>query len=192
MVPGWSGIFAPADVPSSMKGNPLFRLSKITDYGVVLLAHLAGRNADADPQSPHAAREVALEVDLPLPVVSKVLKSLARQGLLESHRGSKGGYSLTRSAAEITVSEIVGALEGPVALTECNLGPHRCEHEVGCPVRGPWQVINRVVQAALDRVTLADIADPCFSATTSPLSILQCDPPDLTGRRASDHETRAK
>jgi len=172
----------------------VFRLSKITDYGVVLLSHLASRTADADPQSPHAAREVALEVDLPLPVVSKVLKLLARRGILESHRGSKGGYSLTRSPAEITVSEMVDALEGPVALTECNVGPHLCEHEVGCPVRGPWQVINRVVQAALDRVTLADIADPCFSATTSPLSILQCEPPDLAGRRVTTpvNETRVK
>ena len=192
MGPNLFEIPASADARVSMKGKPLFRLSKITDYGVVLLAHLASRNADADPQSPHAAREVALEVDLPLPVVSKVLKSLARQGLLESHRGSKGGYSLTRSAAEITVSEIVDALEGPVALTECNLGPHRCEHEVGCRVRGPWQVINRAVQTALDRVTLADIADPCFTATTSPLSILQCDPPDLAGPRTTHNETRAR
>lgn len=150
----------------------MFRLSKITDYGIVLLAHLASRADETDNRSPHNAREVALEVDLPLPVVSKVLKSLARKEILESHRGSKGGYTLVRSPDEITVSEMINALEGPLALTECNVGPHLCEHEVGCPVRGPWHVINRVVQAALEKVTLADITDPCFSATTSPLSIL--------------------
>ena len=150
----------------------MFRLSKITDYGIVLLAHLAHRGGDA----PLAAREVAAEVDLPLPVVSKVLKALARRGLLESQRGPKGGYSLVRAPSEISVSEMVTALEGPVALTECNLGPHICEHEAGCPVRGPWHVINRVVQRALSQVTLADLSDPCFSASISPLEILRRDP----------------
>jgi len=157
----------------------VFRLSKITDYGIVLLAHLASRSTE---DGPHTAREVALETDLPLPVVSKVLKSLARGGVLESHRGPKGGYTLVRSPAAITVLEMIDALEGPVALTECNAGPHRCEHEVGCPVRAPWHVINRVVQVALDKVTLDDISDPCFSATTSPLSILRREPSGLSTR----------
>ena len=150
----------------------MFRLSKITDYGIVLLAHLAHRGGDG----PHAAREVAKEVDLPLPVVSKVLKSLARRGVLQSHRGSKGGYTLLRQPADITVSEIIDALEGPVALTECNVGPHLCAHEASCPVRGPWHVINRVVKVALSKVTLEDLIDPCFSASTSPQSILGRDP----------------
>ena len=150
----------------------MFRLSKLTDYGIILLAHLAQRDGGV----PHAAPEVAREVDLPLPVVSKVLKSLARRGLLESHRGSKGGYTLVRRPAEITVREMVVALEGPVALTECNVGPHLCEHESGCPVRGPWHVINRVVQDALSKVTLEDLIDPCFSASTSPQSILGREP----------------
>ena len=146
----------------------MFRLSKLTDYGIVVLAHLAKR----DGELPHAAPDVAREVDLSLPVVSKVLKSLARRGLLDSHRGSKGGYTLVRSPAEITVREMVVALEGPVALTECNVGPYLCEHESGCPVRGPWHVINRVVQDALSKITLEDLIDPCFSASTSPQSIL--------------------
>ena len=158
----------------------MIRLSKITDYGIVLLAHLARHGGDA----PHAAREVAAEVDLPLPMVSKVLKALARRGLLESQRGPKGGYSLVRAPGEISVSEMVTALEGPVALTECNLGPHICGHEAGCPVRGPWFVINRVVQRALSQVTLADLADPCFSASTSPLEILGRDPVFEPGARS--------
>ena len=163
----------------------MFRLSKITDYGIVLLAHLANRDEDG----PHAAREVAQEVDLPLPVVSKILKSLARRGVLQSHRGSKGGYSLLRNPADITVSEMVGALEGPVALTQCNMGPHVCAHEANCAVRGPWHVINRVVEAALSKVTLEDLIDPCFSASTSPQSILGraslvqlCAPPTTANR----------
>lgn len=163
----------------------MLRLSKITDYGIVLLAHLAGRSNEVGP---HTARKVAIETDLPLPVVSKVLKSLARGGVLESHRGSKGGYTLVRSPAEITVLEMITALEGPVALTECNVGPHLCEHEAGCPVRGPWHVINRVVEVTLGKVTLDDISDPCFSATTSPLSILRREPRGLSSRAgATEH-----
>lgn len=146
----------------------MFRLSKITDYGIVILAHLANQ----EEQTTSNAREVASAVDLPLPVVSKVLKSLARQDVLESHRGSKGGYSLVRRPEEITVTEMLEALEGPVALTQCNLGPRACEHEGNCAVRDPWHVINRVVEVALSKITLADLISPRFSAVESPLSIL--------------------
>ena len=137
----------------------MFRLSKITDYGIVLLAHLAKDDSDAA----HNAREVAADVDLPLPVVAKVLKSLARRGILESHRGPKGGYSLSRRPEAISVSEMIAALEGPVALTECALEGQLCPHERSCAVRDPWQVINGVVSEALSRVTLADLIDTNFS-----------------------------
>lgn len=137
----------------------MFRLSKITDYGIVLLAHLA----KGDFTTTHNAREVASEVDLPLPVVAKVLKSLARRGILESHRGAKGGYSLARPPEAITVAEMIVALEGPVALTECTLESQLCPHEGSCAVRDPWQVINRVVREALMRVTLANLIDSNFS-----------------------------
>ena len=138
----------------------MFRLSKITDYGIVLLTQLASR----DDQTPHNARELAEEVDLPLPVVSKILKSLARRDLLRSHRGAKGGYCLSRPATQISVTDMVEALEGPVALTECGVAPGACPHEQNCRVRDPWQMINRVVQVALNQITLADLARPDFSA----------------------------
>ena len=118
----------------------MFRLSKMTDYGIVLLARLA-KNQEATTQN---ARELAAAVDLPLPVVSKILKSLARRGVVESHRGSKGGYALLQAPEKITVADMVEALDGPVALTQCNLGPHACEHEGSCEVRDPSHVINRV------------------------------------------------
>ena len=146
----------------------MFRLSKITDYGIIILAHLA----KSDPSLTHNAREVASEVELPFPVVGKILKSLARRGMLQSHRGSRGGYALQRHPAEITVVDMVEALDGPVALTECNIGPHLCQHESTCPVRDPWHVINRVVEVALSKITLADLIDPAFSSSVSPLEIL--------------------
>jgi FeS assembly SUF system regulator len=153
----------------------MFRLSKITDYGIVILAHLA----KGDSSATHTARELAGDADLPFPVVGKILKSLARCGILESHRGSKGGYALMRQPSEITVAEMMSALDGPVALTECNLAAELCSHEQTCPVRDPWHVINQVVEAALAKITLADLIDPAFTNDASPLQVLSRTLPTL-------------
>jgi len=131
----------------------VFRLSKTTDYGIVLMAQLAS----APDRTPLNARELAHAADLPVPMVSKVLKALAREGLLVSQRGAKGGYQLARMPEEVSVSEMVRVLEGPVALTDCAIGPAQCSHESLCAVREPWQVISRVVEQALADVTLADL-----------------------------------
>ena len=88
----------------------MFRLSKVTDYGIVLLAHLA----QSEEQSAHNARDIAGDVGLPVPMVSKILKALARHGVLESQRGSKGGYQLARRPEQLTVADMISALEGPV------------------------------------------------------------------------------
>jgi len=130
-------------------------MSRITDYGLVLLTHLAG-----EPRRLHNARELAEATHLPAPVVSKILKVLARAGFLESHRGIKGGYSLARPAAEVSVVEVIDALEGPIALTECGTGS--CEREASCRVRAPWQRINRVVRQSLEDVHLSDLVAPPF------------------------------
>ena len=160
----------------------MFRLSKITDYGIVLLAHLAkGADGTASPAEPHNARELAEAVDLPAPVVSKVLKGLARGGVLESQRGSKGGYALARPPQRINVAEVIDALEGPVAITECAAGPFVCSHEGSCAVRDPITVINGVVRDALRAVTLADLVDPTFGSgsrfANDPLAVLSTSPP---------------
>ena len=134
----------------------MFRISRLTDYGIVIMAHLAGRQDDHT----HNARELADEVQLPVPAVGKILKSLTRAGLLTSQRGSKGGYSLARAADEISVVEMISALEGPVGITECTIHPGACAQEASCRVRDPWQRINAAVRDALDHITLADLAKP--------------------------------
>jgi FeS assembly SUF system regulator len=139
----------------------LFRLSKGTDYGIRILAHLARENG-AGPAAPHTAREVAEDLRLPTPMVSKVMKSLARAGVLESHRGSKGGFQLSRRPDELNVADMIAALEGPVALTECMIGPSLCAHEASCSVQEPWSVINRTVQNTLATITLSDLINPHF------------------------------
>ncbi|MAG30380.1 MAG: SUF system Fe-S cluster assembly regulator [Deltaproteobacteria bacterium] len=148
----------------------MFRLSKTTDYGIVLMAQLAGDAPGSAPDSETSgtsvrprghtarnARELAESSDLPVPMVSKILKALAKEGLLVSQRGAKGGYKLARPPEELTVSEMIHVLEGPVALTDCAIRPALCEHETMCAVREPWQLISRVVERALADVTLADL-----------------------------------
>jgi FeS assembly SUF system regulator len=135
----------------------VIRLTKFTDYGIVLLTHFAARR---DAIS-HNAPDLAAETRLPLPMVSKILKTLAREGILLSHRGVKGGYSLARPAAEITVRHVIDALEGPIAITECiEHGASDCNIEQLCPVRGNWSRINRAVELALDGITLEEMAQP--------------------------------
>lgn len=136
----------------------MFRLAKGTDYGIRILAHLAKDEVG----STHNAREVACDLSLPVPMVSKVMKSLARAGVLESHRGAKGGFSLSRPPAELSVADIIAALEGPVALTECQIGPALCQHEGSCSVQEPLGVINRTVQNTLSMITLLDLISPQF------------------------------
>ena len=134
----------------------VLRISKLTDYGIVLLSHFAECEEDATRN----AREMAEATTLPLPVVSKILKTLVQEGMLSSQRGSKGGYTLARRPDEIRVAEIIEALEGPIALMECSAGPGHCEQESSCRIRDPWQRINRAIHATLERVTLAELVHP--------------------------------
>ena len=134
----------------------MFRISRLTDYGIVVMAHLA-KCKDEDS---HNARELAEDTQLPAPFVSKILKSLTRAGLLVSQRGSKGGYSLARTPREIPVVEMITALEGPVGITECTIHPGACAQEPSCQVRDPWQRINGALHVALEKITLADLAKP--------------------------------
>lgn len=131
----------------------MLRMSKLTDYGIVVMTHLA-----SEPERPHTAAELALETQMNQPTVSKILKVLTREGLLASYRGAKGGYRLVRSAGEITMAEIIDALEGPIAITECSSQAGICDQESHCSVRTNWQWINHIIHKALDGVTLAEMA----------------------------------
>ena len=155
----------------------MIRLGRLTDYGIVLMAHLAGA-----AQGPHAARDIAAATQLPLPAVSKLLKALARECLLVSARGAKGGYSLARPADQITVPQMITALEGPIALTDCNLHEGACSQEPRCHVRTPWQRINRAVHDALSRIRLADLAALEAPDSIVPLASLGVDTTGLDTR----------
>lgn len=147
----------------------MIRISRLTDYGIVLLTHIAGH-----PERTHTASEVAAEAHLPLPTVSKLLRRLAKQRLLASHRGVKGGYGLASPPERITIAGIVAAIEGPIAMTTCAVRtPSDCEHENHCPVRGHWNLINLAVRQALDSITLADLVRRPRPVTVPLLSMVQ-------------------
>jgi len=130
----------------------MLRITKITDYGFILLAHMASQ----ERESLHNAKDLSASINIPLPTVSKVLKILTQGGILQSHQGSKGGYSLSRAANEISAAEIIEAIEGPVAITDCS-GAEGCDRN--CQVSPRWQQVNSAVIGALQGLTLADMAN---------------------------------
>lgn len=130
----------------------MLRISKLTDYGTVLLAHLAANQATVC-----SAADVAQATGIGLPTVSKLFKSLARAGLVISTRGANGGYRLSRGPELISAADVIDALEGPVSITECSAADSDCEHEGVCSVGGAWQRVNVAIRRALEDVTLNDL-----------------------------------
>lgn len=133
----------------------MLKLSKLTDYGTVLMTALAQRQ-----DLPHSATELADITHIASPTASKLLKLLANAGLVESRRGARGGYRLARPATEISMADVISALEGPIALTECAGEHSRCGITDHCGVRGNWQLINQAIKRALQEVSLADMTHP--------------------------------
>jgi len=130
----------------------VLRLSKLTDYAVVVLTRLA--QVDGIATSPG----IAAATGIPEPTVAKVLKALAQGGLVASQRGARGGYRLARPLGAIPISDVIVALEGPIALTACVDGVQgACEAERLCPVRGRWDPVNDAIRSALSNITLADM-----------------------------------
>jgi FeS assembly SUF system regulator len=133
----------------------MLRMSKLADYGTVVMTAMARA-----PDHVHSAANVADLTGLALPTVSKVLKTLARERLLASVRGAKGGYVFARNPREISIAQIISAMEGPIGMTECGSAPGLCLQESGCAVRANWQRINHMVLQALDRITVEQMTRP--------------------------------
>jgi len=138
----------------------VLRLSKLTDYAVVVMARLAREGAGPDGQV-QTAPGLATATGIAEPTVAKVLKALGQAGLVEGLRGARGGYRLARPLAAIPLSEVIVALDGPIALTACvDGGLGVCEAESICAVRGRWDPVNAAIRGALSSITLADLAGP--------------------------------
>jgi FeS assembly SUF system regulator len=142
----------------------MLRISKLTDYAILMMVEMT---RDGGMLSAHALAE---RVHVETPTASKVLKLLAGQGLLESFRGANGGYRVKREASEISVAEVIAAIEGPIAMTECSVEEGLCSQEDQCELRGNWQRISLAVAQALREVSLAEMSAP-MGAKTNPLQI---------------------
>lgn len=135
----------------------MFRLPKMTDYAVVILSTLEREARGATAQT---ALALAARTGLSLPTVAKILKKLAKAGMVTAQRGMRGGYRLQRPAAQITMADIAGAMDGPVAVTDCVEGAEgQCSMRANCLLHEQWTKINRAVYAALASVTLTDMAE---------------------------------
>ncbi len=135
----------------------MIRLSRLADYSVALMTHMADQ-----PDRMLNGTDLAAALHLPPPTVSKLLGKLARAGLLTSYRGVEGGYTLARRPDSITMADIISAVDGPIAMTECieTSVSGGCTIEAVCPARASWQKINDAVRNALAGVTLADVIPP--------------------------------
>ena len=130
----------------------MLRVSRLADYSVVVLVKLGHRPGVTNSTS------LAMETGVPEPTVAKVLKALSGAGLVVSQRGARGGYRIGRSLGEIRLTDVIAAIDGPIALTACVDGETGgCQVDGRCPVRGRWTMVNDAVRATLDRITLADM-----------------------------------
>lgn len=146
----------------------MIKLSRLADYAVVLLTQMGG-----GVKSVHNAIDLAERTGLPVPTVSKILATLARHDVLKSVRGARGGYRLAQAPERVTVADIIAAIDGPIALTQCVDTAGSCNVETLCPTRAGWHKINDAIQGALAGVTLADLM-------ASPPAMF----PPVTGRTA--------
>jgi FeS assembly SUF system regulator len=142
----------------------VIRLTNLADYAVVVMT-AAARASDGRL----SAAKVSAATAIPAPTVAKLMGTLARAGLLAASRGVAGGFALARAAESISVAEIVEAVDGPIALTNCLQGEvHDCAITGSCAVRGHWRPINDAVRSALASVSLADLARPATPAPVAP------------------------
>ncbi len=140
-------------------GAVMIRLSKLTDYAIVVMSEMARHVSTV-----HTVTHLAERTGVPAPTVAKLMKSLTPAGLTTSHRGAAGGYALSRPADAISIAEIITALDGPIALTACVEGADsQCGVERLCPMRGGWEKVNRAIRDALEQVTLADMMAPAWA-----------------------------
>jgi FeS assembly SUF system regulator len=161
----------------------MLRISKLTDYATVILARLAAR-----PDQRFTAAQLAADTRLAAPTVSKLLKQLQRRDLVHSTRGLYGGYLLARPASQITAAQILDALEGPVALTECASSESHCCIETTCLVSRAWQRVNLAVRRSLQEITLTELAGLAAAQVSSASERIIAAPMAATAARSAKRE----
>ena len=142
----------------------MLRLSKKTDYALIALKDLVSGSYGTSS----SAREIADRNNIPVELMAKVLQRLSKSGLLASHQGTRGGYHLARSAEEISVADVIQAIDGPVMVTACSDIDETCDQYSTCNVRDPlWRLKDRIVQVLSD-FTIKELAQTDKAETLLP------------------------
>ena len=145
----------------------MLRLSKKADYALIAMKHLAMRPDSASA----SAREIAEQYDIPIELMAKVLQRLARSGLLTSHQGTRGGYTLSKPTTAISVADIIQAIDGPLTVTACSTEDEQCEQFTKCNVRDPlWRIKDRIL-VSLAACSLDEIATDAPAPELQPITL---------------------
>ena len=147
----------------------MLRLSKKADYALMAMKHLAVQSG-RHPDRSASAREIAEAYAIPIELMAKVLQRLVRGGLLLSQHGTRGGYQLARTPGQISLADVIQAIDGPVTVTACSTEEGQCDQFSKCNVRDPlWRVRERIL-TALGECTVAELASemPVQASATRP------------------------
>jgi Rrf2 family protein len=133
----------------------MLRLSREADYSLLAMMYIASR-----PDGVLAyRRDIASHYTIPKDFLAKVLQKLARGGLIRSYRGMQGGYRLARPAGDITLVDVVEAVEGPLSLVDCQCEPGDCMQEATCTIQSALRDVQQDIRGILSRVSLIDLRD---------------------------------
>ncbi len=134
----------------------MIRISKLADYSVVILAELS-KGYRGEPAI-LSAMAIAAAIKMPETTVAKVMKTLARSGLLHATRGAAGGYALARPVDKISICEVIEAMDGPIGIVDCTQEDRAdCLLAGTCELDSNWALVNDTIRTALSNVTLADM-----------------------------------
>lgn len=141
----------------------MLRLTKKADYGLMALKYLA-EHRESGAQS---AKDIAEAYHIPPPLLAKILQTLARAGLLHSHAGTNGGYSLARPAAEMSAFEAIRAIDGPLFITSCITIHGTCDLAGHCTIKEPLRKVNDSIKDLLSGIRIADLVEQPEEAAKS-------------------------
>jgi len=145
----------------------MFKISRLTDYGVVILRYLAKKGGAS------SARDLAELSGLPLPTVSKILKLMAKHKLVTAKRGSNGGYELVESLKTISLLRLIEIFEGPPAITSCMVDSlHKCQIHQACPQRDGWHMVHQRVAEVLNNISLFELIGPSSLRAAFPKGVV--------------------
>ena len=130
----------------------MLKVSKLADYSTVIMTHISNVGGK------HSAKDISDSTNISHPTVTKLLKILSKSGMLSSTKGLRGGYELSKSPEDISLLDIINAVEGDIALTECSKSSENCSIASSCCIASKWQSINRVVRDSLSSMNLAKMS----------------------------------